>query len=158
MIPQCLRASCAQVTQRVCGRVGAKRWPSCLGTGLVTDPSPLLWDLHQTHSYQMAESCLPASTSREGGSGEPPGALPGCPWLVTPTTTYCSGHRTITPDGAGRRGGVGSAVTSGMLRVNPWNKALRERAGGCACNPSLPSVGCRRNEGCSPPSSVAIST
>ena len=50
-------------------------------------------------------------------------------------------------------GGVGSAVTSGMLRVPPRNKALRERAGGCARYPSLPSAGRRRDEECSSPSS-----
>lgn len=68
----------------------------------------------------------PPALAGTGGAGSLPALS-----QASLTTAHCSGHHTITPDRAGRRGGVGSTVTSRLLRVTPRNKALREGRGEC---------------------------
>ena len=96
----------------------------------MTASSPLLWDLHRTHSCQTAESCLAPSTSRERGSGEPPGALPVIP---NHNILFWASHNNPRWSRASQGGGIHSHVRDAAR--HPWNKALGERAGGCDRTP-----------------------
>lgn len=66
----------------------------------------------------------PPAPAGRGGAGSLPALS-----QASLTTAHCSGHHTITPDRAGRRGGMGSTVTSRLLHITPRNKALREGRG-----------------------------
>lgn len=68
----------------------------------------------------------PPALAGRGGAGSLPALS-----QASLTTAHCSGHHTITPDRAGRRGGVRSTVMSGLPRVTPRNKALQEGRGLC---------------------------
>lgn len=94
-----------------------------------------LWlqDHHETHSYQVARSCLSPSVSRGSRNRLAPSqAPPACE----------SDHSALfqasapSPNKAGHHDGVGYVIMSGMLHVSPRNKALQGSTGAVRAPPA----------------------